>query len=245
MENQPTDTPITDTPTPPPISAARLAANRANARRSTGPRTPQGKARSASNSLKHGLFSLENFEDFIHNHDVGLAVVDNLLAEYDPVTPTENILVHQLVHFQLRFLQMEQLLNLAMSGTAEDFIARPTAGVQIIFRELDRYSNKIVKTIKAIREEQLRRDSNTEIEPIADLPPLPEHGPDLDTDPAAAQARKESNRLTGLTIFRCFGERLMRRYGPSHSVLNQEELSVAVNNEALAIVDQIYPPAGS
>jgi hypothetical protein len=38
-----------------PISQKKLAANRANAQRSTGPRTPAGKARAARNSLKHGF----------------------------------------------------------------------------------------------------------------------------------------------------------------------------------------------
>ena len=36
-------------------SAAQLAANRANARRSTGPRSRRGKARSSINALRHGL----------------------------------------------------------------------------------------------------------------------------------------------------------------------------------------------
>jgi len=40
------------------ISEARLRANRENAKRSTGPRTDEGKARSSKNSLSHGIYSV-------------------------------------------------------------------------------------------------------------------------------------------------------------------------------------------
>jgi hypothetical protein len=40
-----------------PISPRRLAANRRNAQRSTGPRTPAGKKRCSQNAIKHGLCS--------------------------------------------------------------------------------------------------------------------------------------------------------------------------------------------
>ncbi len=39
------------------ISAAKLAANRANAQKSTGPRTRAGKLRSSQNARRHGLFA--------------------------------------------------------------------------------------------------------------------------------------------------------------------------------------------
>lgn len=41
-----------------PISERKLQANRANAKRSTGPRTESGKAASRRNALKHGILSL-------------------------------------------------------------------------------------------------------------------------------------------------------------------------------------------
>ena len=46
-----------------PISDAQMAANRANAQKSTGPRTEEGKAISSQNALKHGVYSRSDILD--------------------------------------------------------------------------------------------------------------------------------------------------------------------------------------
>ena len=48
---------------------ARLRANRKNARKSTGPKTPEGKARSSRNALKHGLLARHVIIDDDPNED--------------------------------------------------------------------------------------------------------------------------------------------------------------------------------
>jgi hypothetical protein len=72
-----------------PVSPKQLAANRANAAKSTGPRTPEGKARSAQNARKHGFtastFAVVRLEDL---HEVA-HLKDDLLAVYQPVNSQE------------------------------------------------------------------------------------------------------------------------------------------------------------
>ena len=46
-----------DQSTPTPISEKKLAANRANAQKSTGPKTNDGKSNSSQNALEHGAFA--------------------------------------------------------------------------------------------------------------------------------------------------------------------------------------------
>ena len=254
------DQPTEETPQPTqPISAARLAANRSNAKRSTGPRTPQGKLRSASNSMKHGLYSLTNFDGFIHNHDIALSVVTNYLDQFEPVTPTEVGLVHQLIHQQLRFLQMEFLFNQAMSFRVEDILKTPVTFLPHIMRELDRLPARIQRTIKAIRAEQkirfdLQHDNeNLEIEPIPDQPPLPPRSEQefyscaITPQGIIARDKLPKNAITkplpqnpptamdAELLFRNFAERMQTKYGTYEeqlAALKLAEEAKKMGNEA-------------
>jgi hypothetical protein len=74
----------------------RVLANRRNAASSTGPRTSEGKAVAARNSLRHGLTAEavilpnENAEDFD-------AFVDDLRAALDPMGGVEELMAERIV----------------------------------------------------------------------------------------------------------------------------------------------------
>jgi len=83
------------------MSALKSATARSNGAKSYGPVTPQGKARSASNSSTHGIFkspyTLRN-----ENDPVFLQLEAEFNEEWDPQGPTETVLVEQMILCQWR-----------------------------------------------------------------------------------------------------------------------------------------------
>lgn len=92
-----------------PISQKKLAANRANARRSTGPRTPAGKARAARNSLKHGFCAHHILRELSGGAEDG-AVCEILNAgirkHYQHQGALEEFLVEQIATEVMRYLRI-------------------------------------------------------------------------------------------------------------------------------------------
>src|ERR687895_1133012 len=77
-------------------SARKAAANRQNALKSTGPKTPDGKDAVRLNALKHGLLSQEILlpgEDEEALRELG----QNLKVELQPVGELENLLVDRII----------------------------------------------------------------------------------------------------------------------------------------------------
>ncbi len=94
---------------------AQVRANRLNARKSAGPRTPEGKAKAAQNSLKHGLFAREGVirgedrEEFEMHREM-------LLEQLDPVGPLEAILAARVVDLTWRLRRAAQDENEAFGA---------------------------------------------------------------------------------------------------------------------------------
>jgi hypothetical protein len=133
-------------PTPKkPISDKQLNANRANAAQSTGPRSPEGKSRSAQNSRKHGFtastFAVVRLEEI----DEVARLRDDLIAVYQPVNSQELFAVERIALAQQALLRVERLhtgmattfLNEALDGNG-----RPLMGIS---PELVNDDNEITK----------------------------------------------------------------------------------------------------
>jgi hypothetical protein len=92
-----------------PVSPRRLAANRANAERSTGPRTPEGKARSAQNARKHGFrastFAVVRLEEL----DEIARLKADLVAVYQPINSQELFALERVALAQQALLRAARL----------------------------------------------------------------------------------------------------------------------------------------
>ena len=82
----------------PALSPRQLAARRANALKSTGPRTSEGKEIARQNCLKHGFFSCDVVNAVLDGParlDEFSTMLDALLREYDPQSVRERILIDE------------------------------------------------------------------------------------------------------------------------------------------------------
>lgn len=156
-------------------SAAQIAANRANAAHSTGPRTPEGMKTSSANATRHGLtgtFHLlpgENPEDYA-------ALLRAYESEFHPATPHEEFLVSQLAQSRWKLDRIERLqaeaVNqmLAATGPAQSPDASIVTALSqpgAVYDRLQRYAAQAERSYHRAHREltqlrrQLARDRST------------------------------------------------------------------------------------
>jgi hypothetical protein len=130
-------------------SAAKALANMANARLSTGPSTPEGKARSSQNAIRHGLTAKE----LIVSDDQRPAFEElrqSLLTELAPQGAVENFTFDQLLHAawnlqRFRALEADLMVN-GLDPILDDSAAK-------ILDRLNRYAARAERSYyKALNE---------------------------------------------------------------------------------------------
>ena len=90
-------------------TARQFAANRENAKKSTGPVTPEGKARSSQSHFSHGFTASTSFIRGDESPEDFCALLHDLMREYHPATTTEQILVEKMFHNQVLSLRAIRL----------------------------------------------------------------------------------------------------------------------------------------
>jgi hypothetical protein len=92
-----------------PASPEKVASNRANSARSTGPRTEAGKAKAAQNSYKHGFFALRLFpNDKLRAQDAAdyNMVYESFCSHYAPVGDMELFWLEKIATEALRIARV-------------------------------------------------------------------------------------------------------------------------------------------
>jgi hypothetical protein len=156
-------------------SASQKAANRNNAKLSTGPQTGAGKARSSQNALRHGLASNcilvgdEVPEDFD-------ALVGDLVAEHQPATATEELLVKQMAqNFWLIQRAMRlQCQRLNESDNRDRKLVPPELALLIRYQTAnERAFHKALATLTKLQQERTKAaDRFVSQKPQSDSPKL-------------------------------------------------------------------------
>ena len=98
-------------------SDRRIEANRRNAQLSTGPRTPEGKARAAQNRLTHALTSPNHNILPGEDPEAYNRLLSTLMEEHDPMGETETHQVELLAHNQWKLRRAARLENEAFEDS--------------------------------------------------------------------------------------------------------------------------------
>jgi hypothetical protein len=103
------------------ISAAKLAANRANAELSTSPKTEEGKATVSKNALRHGLSAAEVIVRDGEREEFETLQAE-LLEEVSPEGTVESLLFQQLLHSAWNLRRVRRLEAALFDGSTDPLL---------------------------------------------------------------------------------------------------------------------------
>jgi hypothetical protein len=94
-----------------PPSDRKVESNRKNAQRSTGPRTPRGKAIASLNAMTHGIFAKKTVAigpPLLEDPAQFVALLEGLRAHYDPVGVQEDVKVEEIASINWKKVRLER-----------------------------------------------------------------------------------------------------------------------------------------
>ena len=165
---------------------AQIEANRRNAAKSTGPRTPEGKARVRRNATRHGLCSgiarmAEEGPEFAEDFKL---LLEDLREEHQPNGPTEDILVYKMAQ-SVFFTDRASVLLADKLNSNDHPDALPHISLMLRYHTTaDRAFARHLNDLRKLQKERRREEEQAEAEA-----PTPEIGfVSQNPEPAPQQA---------------------------------------------------------
>jgi hypothetical protein len=137
------------------VSARKVAANRKNALKSTGPKTLRGKTYSARNAIKHGLFSGQTMDFISHGEDPTEygEVLNGLRVQYQPIGTAEELEVERLALCWWRLKRAWRYENATNRVALRDFGRRELAEQAEWCKERDKEEEAIILQLQSAEKE--------------------------------------------------------------------------------------------
>lgn len=160
-------------------SPAKVEANRANAQRSTGPRTPEGKRSSSRNATRHGLLSRQPLLDGEDRAEYE-ALLARLLDELAPASVHEELLVDDIAGLVWRLRRLSRVeaalfslgiptaveRALSEAGERRHGIGAAFASQAPAFGTLSRYEVTMANRLRRLLDDLHRRQADREAEEL-------------------------------------------------------------------------------
>ncbi len=119
-------------------SQAQILANRRNTKKSTGPRTNEGKIKVSQNAVKHGLSARQDVISTENQAEFEL-YRDRILDELEPASPIESMLAERVVSLSWRLKRAGRIQNQTIDVMNEKNASSPLAKLtqSLLFKGTD------------------------------------------------------------------------------------------------------------
>jgi len=174
-------------------SPAQIAANIANAQRSTGPRTQAGKSITSQNATTHGLCRAITLLDDDDPAEAQ-ALLAALMEEHQPQGPTEEIFVFKMAeNFYLNkrashYLAIRTMYNEGGKDEGDEDQTKQVSLYLRYYTTTDRAFNKNLFDLRKLQKERREREANSKIGFVSqnvEPPPAPAQNPVAPAPPTA------------------------------------------------------------
>jgi hypothetical protein len=135
-------------------SARKVAANRQNAQKSTGPKTTKGKVYSGRNAIKHGLFTRQLIDFANHGEDSQeYELRGGLRAQYQPIGTAEELEVERLALCWWRLKRAWRYENAVNCVALQASAGRELATQRELYKQQDKKDQSIILQLKTAADE--------------------------------------------------------------------------------------------